>query len=68
MVRYSCQYFIDNFMSFSLQTFLYSFSASGNFKNFIRLTFSYVEEEEIDEGIRKIATALKTINEKTPTK
>ncbi|XP_028407688.1 uncharacterized protein LOC114530282 [Dendronephthya gigantea] len=34
------------------------FSPNGNFKNFIRLCFAFLAEEEIEKGIREIGTAL----------
>ena len=39
-------------------TFNFSFSPCANFKNFIRLSFAFIEEEEIDKGIEMMATAL----------
>ncbi|XP_028407681.1 uncharacterized protein LOC114530278 [Dendronephthya gigantea] len=35
-----------------------NFSPYGNFKNFIRLSFAFLTDEEIEKGVREIGTAL----------
>ena len=36
----------------------------GNFKNYIRLSFAYVEEDQINKGIKELATALENFMKK----
>ena len=45
-------------LSTSLFSFVFSFSPSGNFRNFVRLSFALVEEDEIEEGIRNMGAGL----------